>query len=403
MKKIIKFAFVSQLTLFFLTQMSCYPALKKEALLPKHALKQVWLFYPSFKDDSNFDSLILAVERNLSYLGKLNPSYTFKYGKDKILVSEIIESQNFFLNLIRKNPDDDQLEEEIKRHFRIYKATGRTGNGNVLFTGYFEPVFEGSLVPNDTYKYPIYSKPEDLLSINLSLFSDKYKGKRIFARIEGKDVIPYFSRYQIEMENALRGRGLEIAWLKDPVDIAFLHIQGSGRIKLPDGKSISVGYAAKNGRPYHSIGKYLIDRGFISRAQMSMQAIRKTLADNPEIVGEVLNQNQSYIFFRVLDDLPIGSINIPVTPGRTIALDGNLFPRGALGFIVCQKPVIDNEGNILEWTDFSRFVLNQDTGGAIKGAGRADIFWGRGLYAEIAAGHLKHEGELYILVKKPER
>ncbi|MFC1884029.1 murein transglycosylase A [Thermodesulfobacteriota bacterium] len=383
--------------------MSCYPVLEKEAMRPEHALKQVHFFYPPFKDDSNFDSLRLAIERNLIYLERLDPSYAFKYGKDEFSVTEVMDSQRFFLSLIKKNSDPLQLEKDIKKHFRVYRATGRAGDSNVLFTGYFEPVFEGRLVQDDVYKYPIYAKPDDLLSINLSLFSNKYKGQRIFARIEGKEVFPYFSRYQIEMEKALKGRNLEIAWLKDPVDIAFLHIQGSGRIKLPDGTSICVGYAAKNGRPYHSIGKYLIDKGYISWEQMSMQAIRKTLGDNPEIVEEVLNQNQSYIFFRILDDLPIGSINIPVTPGRTIALDRNLFPRGGLGFIVCQKPIIDDEGNILEWIEFSRFVLNQDTGGAIKGAGRADIFWGKGLYAEIAAGHLKHEGELYMLVKKPER
>jgi membrane-bound lytic murein transglycosylase A len=214
-------------------------------------------------------------------------------------------------------------------------------------------------------------------------------------------VLPYYSREQIEMEKVLEGQGLEIAWLKDPVDVTFLHIQGSGRLILPNGESISVGYQASNGRPYRSIGRYILDKGLMEREQMSMQGIRKYLSENPEIMNEVLNHNPSYIFFRILENGPLGNINIPITPERSLALDAKLFPKGALGFISCQRPIVNDQGEITEWEKFSRFVLNQDTGGAIKGSGRADLFWGSGPYAEIAAGHLKHDGELYILIKKP--
>ena len=403
MLKISRFIIISQLITLVLVITGCYPTLRKEALSPEQALSQIRFFYPSFKDDSDFDSLLLAVSRNITYLERLDPDMSFQYGEDKVSVSEILESQLFFLRIMRENHNPRQLNKAIKKHFKVYRAAGSVSSRKVLFTGYFEPVFEGKLTPDDTYRYPIYRKPEDLLTIDLSLFSDKYKGQRIYARIdEGKDVVPYFSRYDIEIEKALQGRNLEIAWLKDPVDVAFLHIQGSGRIMLPDGSALCVGYHSKNGRPYRSIGKVLLDRGYMTREQMSMQNIRKILSENPEIVQDVLNYNPSYVFFHVLEDLPLGSLNVPVTPGRTIALDSALFPKGALGFIVCEKPTIDNDGNIVEWEEFSRFVLNQDTGGAIKGAGRADIFWGRGRYAEIAAGHLRHEGELYLLVKKQE-
>ena len=221
------------------------------------------------------------------------------------------------------------------------------------------------------------------------------------ARIEGKEVLPYFSRKQIETDNALADRDLEIAWLKDPLDVAFLHIQGSGRLKLSDESTISVGYQASNGRPYRSIGRYLLDRGLLSREEISMQSIRRYLSEHPETLEEVLNHNPSYVFFGLMDNGPFGNIDVPLTPGRSVALDSRIFPKGALCFISTEKPVMDSSHEITGWTKFSRFVLNQDTGGAIKGSGRADIFWGSDQGAELAAGHMKHEGDLYILIKKP--
>jgi membrane-bound lytic murein transglycosylase A len=162
-----------------------------------------------------------------------------------------------------------------------------------------------------------------------------------------------------------------------------------------------VNYQASNGRPYRSIGRYMIEKGFLAREEMSMQAIRKHLTEHPEVLDEVLNYNPSYVFFRQVDSGPLGSLDVLLTPGRSIALDSKIFPKGALGFISCQKPLVNDQGDIMGWTKFSRFVLNQDSGGAIKGAGRADIFWGSGPYAELTAGHLQHGGDLYILIKKP--
>jgi membrane-bound lytic murein transglycosylase A len=146
----------------------------------------------------------------------------------------------------------------------------------------------------------------------------------------------------------------------------------------------------------------MIEKGFVAREGMSMQGIRKYLTEHPEVLDEVLNSNPSYVFFRQVEKGPLGSLGTLLTPGRSVALDPRIFPKGALGFISCQKPVVNDRGDIISWTPFSRFVLNQDSGGAIKGAGRADIFWGSGPYAELTAGHLQHEGELYILIKKGE-
>jgi membrane-bound lytic murein transglycosylase A len=385
------------------TLLGCQAALRKEVRQPKDALRKVRFFTPGFNDDMDRDSLDLAVRRNLEYLNRLSPETVFRYGSDEFTSRQVRESQEAFLNLLSKGLDPDQFSKEIRKNFQAYRAAGRVEDGRVLFTGYYEPVYEGRLIADETFRYPLYRAPDDLIRIDLSPFGEKFKGETIVARIDGKKVLPYHSRYEIEARRVLGGRGLEIAWLKDPLDVAFLHIQGSGRLRLPDGKDLMVNYQASNGRPYRSIGRYLIERGFLTREEMSMQAIRKYLTQNPAVLDEVLNSNPSYVFFRQVEKGPLGSIGVLLTPGRSIALDSRVFPRGALGFISTQKPVIDDKGDIVAWANFSRFVLNQDTGGAIKGAGRADIFWGTGLYAELAAGHLQYEGDLYILIKKPDK
>jgi membrane-bound lytic murein transglycosylase A len=379
----------------------CYPVLKKEVQRPEEALRLVRLFSPEFRDDIDRESLTLAIRRNFEYLDRLNPETVFHYGPHDFTIQQVRESQEVFLDLLSKGLDGGQLSRAIRKKFRVYRATGRVEDKRVLFTGYYEPIYEGSLAPDETFKYPLYRPPHDLIRIDLSLFSEKFKGENIIARIEGKKVLPYYSRSQIEAERVLEGKGLEIAWLKDRLDVAFLHIQGSGRVRLSDGKDLLVHYQASNGRPYRSIGRYMIEKGFLAREEMSMQAIRKHLTGHPEVFEEVLNYNPSYVFFRQVEKGPLGSLDVLLTPGRSVALDPKIFPKGALGFISCQKPLVNDQGNITGWTQFSRFVLNQDSGGAIKGAGRADIFWGSGPYAELTAGHLQHEGDLYILIKKP--
>ena len=387
---------------FSMTFFGCRGALKEEVSSPEDALIPVRFFYPKFQDDMDMASLKTALERNQSYLHRINAETAFKYGPHVVKGKDVLESQEFFLKLITENQDWKQLNQKIRKHFQVYRAAGRVGNRAVLFTGYYEPVFEGNLKPDDTFRYPLYRMPDDLVKIDLSVFSSRFKGERITARIEGNQVLPYYSRGQIDVDKILAGKGLELAWMRDPMDAVFLHIQGSGRLRLPDGKDLRVGYQASNGRPYRSIGRYMLKKEFLSREKMSMQAIREYLAEHPEVRDEVLSCNPSYVFFRILDGEPLGNISVPLVPGRSLALDSRLFPKGALAFMTCQKPTIDDQGKITQWNEFSRFVLNQDTGGAIKGAGRADLFWGCGPYAEVAAGHMKHDGDLYILVKKSE-
>ncbi len=390
-------------TIALLLLFGCYPTYVKRAETPQEALKRIRYFFPRFEDDLDLNSLKLAIERNLEYLRRLDPDHVFSYGSERVTCKRVIDTQQSLLQILLSSPTPTDLQNKIKRQFIVMKAAGMPRTGRVLFTGYFEPTYEASLVKNQVFKFPIYAIPDDLVTIDLSLFRKRFQGLRLMGRLQGRFVVPYYSRDDIDIRKVLKGKNLEIAWLKDPVDVLFLQIQGSGRLMFPSGRSIRVGYAASNGHPYKSIGRYMIKMGYIDREEMSMQKIREFLHNHPFLLEKILAQNPSYVFFRILDRGPLGNIGVPLTPGRSIALDTRLFPKGALGFIHCKKPVLDTQGKIIKWVPFSRFVLNQDTGGAIKGAGRADIFWGSDRYAEVAAGHMKHQGELYILLKKKHR
>ena len=376
---------------------------ERKVVGPEDALKAVSASaVPPLKDDMDAASLAFAIEQNIIYMTKAVHESYFIYGKDSYSASDILEAQKKLLDFLKLNPSAEQLAEMISGQFIFYKATGSIkAEGKVLFTGYFEPEYEGRREKDDVFRHPLHGIPDDMIYVDLTRFG--YDNKQITIRIDGRRGLPYFTREEIVEKGAIDDRGIEIAWLKDPVDVAFLQIQGSGRLRLEDGSIMRVGYAGKNGRLYYSIGSILIEEGHVSKEDMSMQTIRAFLENNPDEVSRILNYNQSYVFFREIETPPIGSLGVVITPGRTIALDSGLFPKGALGFIVCQKPVTDETGRITGWEPFTRFVVNQDTGGAIKGAGRADIFWGHGSYAELAAGYLQHEGELYILGIKDDK
>jgi membrane-bound lytic murein transglycosylase A len=198
----------------------------------------------------------------------------------------------------------------------------------------------------------------------------------------------------------LEDKNLEIAWARDPIDVFFLHIQGSGILRFENGEYIRVNYNGQNGRPYLSVGRMLIEQGKISSEGMSMAAIRKYLEEHPEELTRILYANPSYVFFRKAEAGSHGSIGVRLTAGRSVATDARLFPKGALVFLESKKPLLDGKGNIGLWKSYTRFGLNQDTGGAIRGPGRVDVFWGGGTFAQAAAGYTKQSGKLYFLVLK---
>ncbi len=358
--------------------------------------------YPWFVDDTNYVSLSDSIQQSLSYLQKRPKDMKFKFGQDVYETSHMIDSLVNFLEFTEKKPSAGELRRYIHKNYYVYKSTGINGNGEVLFTGYYEPLLEGSLIKSETYKYPVYGTPPDLISIDLSLFSTKYAGEKITGRYTGRTVVPYYERKEIETGKMLEGKAPVIVWVKNPIDLFFLQIQGSGKINLDNGETINVHYHASNGQPYKSIGNLLIEKGIVPRSEMSMQRIRAYLSSNPDQIDDTLNYNPSYVFFKTEKEGPLGYLDVRLTPERSIASDRRIFPLAGLAYIDTVKPVLDENGNIKEWLKSNKFVLNQDTGGAIRGPGRADIFWGNGKYAEIAAGNMQHKGSLYFLILKPD-
>ncbi|MEY2776147.1 MAG: putative Membrane-bound lytic murein transglycosylase MltA family [Pseudomonadota bacterium] len=261
-------------------------------------------------------------------------------------------------------------------------------------TGYYEPLVRGSRTPSGPYQHPLYRTPDDLISVQLDSIYPELKGLRLRGRLQGKQVSPYPTRGEIERQELLKGQ--EIIWLDDPIDAFFMQVQGSGRVQLPDGSSVRLGYANQNGHPYRSIGKWLVDQGALTLAQASMQGIKAWLAQNPGRKDELLHQNPSLVFFRELPDSgdpsegPIGSLGVPLTAGRSIAVDPRFIPLGL--------PVVLN-------TRFAdgpsqRLVMAQDTGSAIQGPHRADFFFGSGDAAGELAGRMKGQGQLIALLPR---
>ncbi|MEN6375398.1 MAG: MltA domain-containing protein [Smithella sp.] len=336
-----------------------------------------------FIDDLDIDSLDLAIKRSISYYEGTGRNNVYLVADRLINAAQMKESLLIFRKIVQENSSMADKKKRIRQEFDVYRAAGQDGFGGVLFTGYYVPLLEGSRTRTEKYRYPLYKPPPELIS------GKKYKYSN------------YYSRKEIDSGGVLRGRNLEIAWVADPVELFFLHIQGSGEIKLEDNTIITVSTLQTNGRPYRSVPRYLLDKGIINGSSASNRSVKRFLKEkNENDIYEILSHNERYIFFKLVDK-PTGSLGKPVTSGRTIATDPEIFPPGALAFIRLNKPAFDKQGNLLsQRVPFSRFVLNQDKGAAIKGPGRVDLFCGFGDAAEVEASSLKEKGELYFLVKK---
>ena len=359
---------------------------------------------PIISDDLDRESLRSAIQRSLSYLQKLPPDRVVGEQPRRFTAKEVLDSLAAFDRLLDRWDCRECWIKELTEQFELVPSSSDPELQNVLFTGYYDPIIDGSLVLTAEYVYPIYGKPGDLIAVEQATLTPAVTSEKVIGRIEGESLVPYYSRREIDDLGSLRGRGYEIAWVKDPIDLFFLHIQGSGLLRLQDGSQIKVGYAGANGRVYRSIGRLLIDDDKVPREEMSMQRLRRYLTDHPEERSEIMAYNESYVFFRFLQEGPLGSLEVPITPGRSIATDSRLFPKGALAFIFTQRPVLDPSGQLIGWTPFLRFVLNQDTGGAIRGPQRVDLYFGTGDPAAASAGYMNSPGKLYfVLLKRPAK
>jgi len=358
---------------------------------------------PLLSDDLDLQSLHTAIRQSFAYLQKLPPDRVIGEEPRRFTAKEVGDSLAAFEKLLDLWDCRECFAREVYARFDLLPSSEDSKFSEVLFTGYYQPVIEGSLTPTERFRYPIFRKPEDLVSAERVTLKPKIVTERIFGRAVGEQFTSYYSRREIDDAGALRGRGLEIAWVEDPIDLFFLHIQGSGIVRLPNGKQLSVGYAAQNGWAYRSIGRLLIDDGKIAKEEMSMQRLRRYLNEHPDERDEILAYNESYVFFRVLENGPLGSLEVPVTAGRSIATDARLFPKGALAWIQTEIPIIDGAGRLAGWRPVTRFVLNQDTGGAIRGLQRADLYFGSGEEPAGLAGYMNRPGKIFFPVLKPDR
>jgi len=264
---------------------------------------------------------------------------------------------------------------------------------NPLMTGYYEPELIGSLTPDPRFPVPIWGMPPDLRTVDLGRFHPRWQGQTLVYRRTGDGIAPFYSRHEIDVRDALSRNQRPIAWTRDPVDVFFLQIQGSGRLRLPDGQVRHVLYAGKNGHDYVSLGKVMIERNLIPKEEMSMQRIRSYLRDHPGQVRELLDTNPSYVFFRLAEAGPLGAMGRPLTPMVSMATDSAFLP---LGTILAVDTDLPTTGGRREATFLA---LAQDRGGAIKGS-RLDLFCGAGTEAEYLAGHLQSLGRVFLLLKK---
>ncbi|MET0047855.1 MAG: murein transglycosylase A [Sedimenticola sp.] len=297
-------------------------------------------------------------------------------------------------------PSDSKVRSFLQDHFTPHEIIGTGGSPEGLITGYYEPTLLGSLQPDGRYAYPIYARPESLLIVDLDEQFPELKGKRVRGRLVGNRVVPYFDRTAIDGSGAPL-KGNELLWVDDPHGSFFLQIQGSGRVQLPDGSSVNVGYADQNGHQYVSIGKKLIERGELTREEVSLFTIRQWLKDNPGQAEGLLNENPSYVFFVLNDNNepgPRGSLNVPLTAERSAAVDRNRIPLGTPVWLTTTLPPETTADG--EPAPYRRLLFAQDTGGAITGPVRADVFFGNGERAEQLAGTMKQSGRLFALLPK---
>lgn len=361
-------------------------------------------------DDLAFEGLADAIEANIKRLRAYgDPVQTLKFGPFQIPKAEYIEMLEVLAARLREDGTGHSFVHTLRSEFVLLEVYGSDEWGKVFVTSYFEPVIEGSLKRTKKFTQPIYGVPGDMVLVKMREFTGVLRGRLVKSntRVDGTMsaslpmVVPYWTRQEIDSPQApVMKTAKVIAWV-DPIDSFFLQIQGSGKIKLSDGRLIRVGYGAQNGHPYVAIGQYLFDK--IPREKMSQQKIERYLRSlSPQEQQSLLNLNPSYVFFQEIEGEPRTFFGTEVVPGRTIATDTRYFPKGTLGFLEYERPefATPEDEEPIGFQKSTRFVLDQDTGGAIKGPHRLDLFWGSGRAAAQVSGVMRNPGRLYYFFPK---
>ncbi|HET98346.1 MAG TPA: transglycosylase [Desulfurivibrio alkaliphilus] len=342
------------------------------------------------EDDLQLMGLVEAAENSRQIMARRDGTSVFELCGQSYTLDQLRQGLENFTAAARQAADAAELTAHVRENFRLCRSGGEERSGLAFLTGYYAPEVAGSLEPGPEFPYPLYSPPPDLTRI------DGREGRLVEGRLQ-----PYWSRAQIENGNLLAGH--ELVYLADPLDAFVLHVQGSGWVRFPDGTRRPLLYAAKSGREYRSIGRLLVSEGRLSREEADLPGILRYLRAHPEQLRRVLHHNESYIFFRWgKEDAPgpLGSFGLPLTAGRSLAMDQTHYPPGVPAYLAGTKPLAEPDGTISGWQPFGRFVFNQDSGSAIVGRGRIDLFWGGDRSAEIAAGVTRHPAELFLLLPK---
>jgi membrane-bound lytic murein transglycosylase A len=334
-------------------------------------------------DLSNLKS---SAAKSLNYLSK--PSSKQFFPRGEITHQRTVDSLKAFTELLNSGLRGGQLNDAIRQKFDVYISVGCDDKGTVLFTGYYTPIFDGSLTRSERFAYPLYKQPADLVK--------GAKGEILGRRGPDGQIGPYPSRRVLETAGSLEGQ--ELIWLGDPFEAYIAHVQGSAKIRLPDGSLKGVGYTASNGQEYKSLAKAMVEQGKISKEQMSLSAMIEYFKKHPDEVANLTQLNPRFVFFMEAKGEPRGSLNEEVTSYRSIATDKTIFPPGGLTFISTELPY-EKDGNITD-RPYSGFAFDQDTGGAIRAAGRCDVYMGQGEKAGKLAGRTYQEGRLYYLFVK---
>jgi len=337
---------------------------------------------------NNLANLSTTIDNSLDYLKKPLSNRFYPYAD--ITHEQVVKSLTAFKDLLKSGLTGNQLNDAIRQKFDVYMSVGCDDAGTVLFTSYYTPIFYGSTVKTAQYQYPLYRQPDDLVKDD--------KGQILGRKGANGQITPYPARAEIENSNMLAGK--EIVWLDDPFKVYIAHVQGSAVIRMPDGRLVTYGYAANNGYEYKSIIKQLISEGKIPPDRVSLASLIDYFKANSALVRQYTQINPRFVFFRQAEQGgPHGSLNEPVIAYRSVATDKTIFPRGALTFFATNLP--RQIGNTTYTDPFAGFALDQDTGGAIRAAGRCDIYLGIGDEAGKLAGQTYQEGKLYYLFLKP--